>query len=118
MGRYLLDTNALIRVISCPEELSSLAIDTITGDNDIIVSDVSLWEIAIKINIGKLDMDGSIPDIERQCSNLDFDRLPIKSSYFEILRTLPIIHRDPFDRLLISQAICEELPIISKSERR
>lgn len=113
MKKYLLDTNALIRVLGNPDELGGKAREIILGDNDILVSDVSLWEIAIKINIGKLDMEGTIPDIEKQCKDLDFERLSIKSEHFEALRILPLFHRDPFDRLLISQAIIEELVIIT-----
>ena len=113
MKKYLLDTNALIRALGHPDELGGKAREIILGDNDILVSDVSLWEIAIKINIGKLDMEGTIPDIEKQCEDLDFERLPIKPGHFEVLRTLPLFHRDPFDRLLISQATVEELAVIS-----
>lgn len=113
MMQYLLDTNALIRALHAPEELSDTARNIILWDNDIFVSDVSLWEIAIKNSIGKLELSGTMDDIETQCDLLEFERIAIKSSYFERLRMLPFIHRDPFDRLLVVQAMAEGFSVIS-----
>ena len=113
MKRYLLDTNALLWILDGNKKLSQTAREIVEGDNDIYVSDVSLWEIAIKNNIGKLEIEGTIFDIEEACRVLDFERLPIKTSHFECLRTLPIIHQDPFDRLIISQAMVENMVLIS-----
>lgn len=112
-ARYLLDTNALLWTLSDAPELTVKAREIIADDNDIYVSDVSLWEIAIKINIGKLDLEGTIFDIEEKCVQLGFERITMKPAHFECLRTLPLIHRDPIDRLIIAQGIIEEMILIS-----
>ncbi len=96
MTKYLLDTNALLWILNDDQRLSPAAREIAEGDEDIFVSDVSFWEIAIKVNIGKLDVKGSIYDIERECRNLDFDRIAIDLEHFERLRTLPLHHQDPF----------------------
>ncbi|MBR5969974.1 MAG: type II toxin-antitoxin system VapC family toxin [Lachnospiraceae bacterium] len=111
--RYLLDTNCLLWSIGDTSRLSRLAREIIEGDNDILFSDASLWEIAIKNSIGKLEINGTILDIEKECLEQDFDKLSIKSRHFEFLRNLPIYHHDPFDRLIVAQAMSENLCIIS-----
>lgn len=89
----------------------------ILDDNDIYVSIASLWEIAIKQSIGKLEIKESIETIARICRDEDFYLLPIIPSHLDHLKTLPLIHGDPFDRLLISQAVTEGLTIITKDSK-
>lgn len=113
MTKYLLDTNALLWILNDDQRLSPAAREIAEGDEDIFVSDVSFWEIAIKVNIGKLDVKGSIYDIERECRNLDFDRVAIDLEHFERLRTLPLHHQDPFDRLIVAQALAGGFTLIS-----
>lgn len=113
MSSYLLDTHTLLWTIGDSSKLSDRAREIIEGDNDIYYSDVSLWEIAIKNSIGKLEIAGTIHDIEDECMEQEFTKLEIRSPHFECLRRLPIHHQDPFDRLIISQAMVDNLSIIS-----
>lgn len=85
-------------------------------DNTICLSIVSLWEIAIKINIGKLLLSSPLAEIIKNLDLMDINLLQIESQHILCLEKLEIIHRDPFDRLIISQAIVEDLTIISADE--
>lgn len=112
---YLLDTNALLYFLYDSEKLSKRASDIIYhNDEKICVSIVSMWEIAIKSSIGKVEIKSSISKIVQTCENEQFEILPIKPFHLDEIGRLPAIHGDPFDRLIISQAISENLVIITK----
>jgi len=112
---YLLDTNALLYFLYDSEKLSQKASDIIYhSDEKISVSIVSMWEIAIKSSIGKLEIKSSISKIAETCEKEQFDILSIKPFHLDEIGRLPMIHGDPFDRLIISQAISENLVIITK----
>lgn len=74
------------------------------------VSVASLWEIAIKVSIGKLKAPDDLPD---RVEELGFDLLPVAADHVWRVRQLPDHHRDPFDRLLIAQAQVERMPIVT-----
>lgn len=94
--------------------LTDHALDIITNtDNKLYTSVGSLWEITIKQSIGKLDIDKSITEIANECHKEDIEFLDIRPTHLAILGNLPFIHRDPFDRLYISQAIAEGLTLIT-----
>ena len=95
--KYLLDTNALIFSLCNPSGLSSTATKIITTEKDLSVSIVSLWEIAIK-------QKSTIPEIEKICKERDIEILAISSDELEGVKNLSPVHKDPFDRLIISQA--------------
>lgn len=101
---YLLDTNVLIYSLCNPSGLSNEARRIITTERDLSVSIVSFWEIAIKQTLGKLSIKSTIPQIEQICIARDIKILPISSIEIEAIKNLPLIHKDPFDRLIISQA--------------
>ena len=111
---YLLDTNALLFFLYDSGKLSKRASDINHNDEKISVSIVSMWEIAIKSSIGKLEIKSSISKIAETCEKEQFDILPIKPFHLDEIGRLPAIHGDPFDRLIISQAISENLVIITK----
>lgn len=112
---YLLDTNALLYFLYDSGKLSKKASDIIYhNDEKINVSIVSMWEIAIKSSIGKLEIKSSISKIAETCEKEQFDILSIKPFHLDEIGRLPMIHGDPFDRLIISQAIVENLIIITK----
>ncbi len=114
---YLLDTNALLYFLYDSERLSRRAADVIYRDDEKIrVSIVSMWEIAIKSSIGKLEIRSSISKIAETCEKEQIDILSIKPFHLDEIGRLPAIHGDPFDRLIISQAIAENLVIITKDE--
>ena len=113
--RVLLDTNSFLWFISGSNRLSIDAQRFIADlDNQLVLSLASLWEIAIKISIGKLELlqpfDQLIP---QQLKENDIHVMPIELSHLTKILGLPFYHRDPFDRLIIAQALTEGLSVIS-----
>ena len=115
--KYLIDTHILIWLAVSPEKISKNVFEIIENPlNDIFVSTVSLWEIAIKLAIKKLDLKGlEISDLVQLCKeqNLKIVELPI--SAVMKYRTIPVKenHRDPFDRALISLCISDNYVFLS-----
>lgn len=111
----LLDTHTLLWFISGDERTSQNARNIIESDSTkLFVSIASLWEIAIKINIGKLDLHIPFKKLQKEVLNNNFTILPIEFTHTVQLSKLEPIHRDPFDRILISQALVENFTIITK----
>lgn len=110
--KVLLDTHALLWWLSDSDKLGPAAREIIADPaHDILVSIVSLWEIAIKIRIGKLDAD--INEITDAIPAEGFTLLPIVPQHLKVLMGLPIHHRDPFDHLLMAQALSEQASFLS-----
>jgi PIN domain nuclease of toxin-antitoxin system len=113
--RLLLDTHAFLWFILDDPQLSTQAKELIIEpDNEIVISPASYWEIAIKISLNKY----SLPEpygvfMEREIVTNEFRILPIEPKHTAALTTLPFHHRDPFDRLLIAQAMVEGIPLVS-----
>ena len=83
-------------------------------ENEALLSIASLWEIAVKVNIGKLILDRPFEElIPEQLSVNEIDRLPIRMEHLATLLKLPLHHRDPFDRLIIAQALSEGVAVLS-----
>ncbi|QEK53317.1 type II toxin-antitoxin system VapC family toxin [Pedobacter aquae] len=98
--------------------LSSNSIKILTDANQsLYVSIASFWEIAIKQSLGKLNLSYSLQELHEACVKSDIEILPILMSELDILKDLPFIHRDPFDRLIISTAISYNFVLISKDEQ-
>nr|WP_254511977.1 type II toxin-antitoxin system VapC family toxin [Komagataeibacter oboediens] len=109
----MLDTHALLWWLSDSDRLGDNAREIIADPaHDILVSVVSLWEIAIKIRIGKLDAD--INDILAAIPGEGFSLLQIQPEHLKILMSLPMHHRDPFDHLLMAQAQAEHATFLSE----
>ncbi len=114
MGRFLLDTHTFLWLIQGDPQLSERARLVISDDvNQLYFSVASIWEIVIKLNIGKLKIGHTIEDIYTLLSQLKIEVLPIDRSDLTRYLTLPLHHRDPFDRILISQAIDRDLVLVS-----
>jgi PIN domain nuclease of toxin-antitoxin system len=113
--KILLDTNSFLWFISGSERLSINARDRIADlDNQLFLSSASLWEIAIKVSIGKLELLQPYNQlIPQQLEENDINILPIELSHLTTVVELPFYHRDPFDRLIIAQALTEDLPVVS-----
>jgi len=79
--------------------------------DEVLVSAVSAWEIAIKASLGKMVARTSVADA---ITDYDFRELPVRLDHAEALRHLPPLHRDPFDRMLVAQASVEDLVILSR----
>ena len=86
------------------------------ANNECYVSVASLWEVAIKMNIGKYSFDGGFSAFRELVKNNGFTVLQIEDEHMERLFALPLIHRDPFDRLIITTALAEDLTIITIDE--
>jgi PIN domain nuclease of toxin-antitoxin system len=115
---YLLDTHTFMWFINGEKELSDHARKTIEHkDVNNFVSIASLWEIAIKISIGKLKLKTPFVAIPQQIVDNGFQVLPIKFEDRFKLSTLPFHHRDPFDRMIIVQSITNQLTVISKDKQ-
>lgn len=114
----LLDTHSFLWFIAGSEELTVKARKLIENENNLILlSSASLWEIAIKVGLGKLTLSEPFETlIPEQLSMNGFQILDINVSHSAKIIDLPFHHRDPFDRLLIAQALTEEIPIISSDE--
>lgn len=119
--RYLIDTHVLLWAIRGIDKLSDKA-EKILGnpENDIIVSSVNFWEISIKHRTGKLDISPKTPDeLPIACNLLGFKFINLSVETAANFYQLPEKenHRDPFDRMLIWQAIKLNIPIISKDDK-
>ena len=107
--KLLLDANAFLWWRDDAQQLSPRVADAIRDrSNDIFVSVVSLWEIAIKRSIGKLRF---LDDFAEVIAEEEFNLLPVSYAHLRSFENLPRHHRDPFDRMLIAQAVADELPI-------
>ena len=111
--RLLLDTHAIIWYAQGLPLLSSSARNAMERE-ECFFSMVSLWEIAIKQRLGKLRFTASIPAISVFCKAAGFFPLGITPAHAEAIKTLPDIHRDPFDRMLVAQAQVEGLSVVTK----
>lgn len=111
--RLLIDTNALLWLLSDDDRLGVRARQAVESANALIVSIGSLWEIAIKVSIGKL---APIAGLHTAVRDLGFERLAITDDHLAAVEALPLLHRDPFDRLLICQARTEGLTVLTADE--
>lgn len=112
--KYLLDTNALIGLLFKPDILSKGAYQTIQQSDSLYISIASLWEIGIKQSIGKIDIDASAEEIESVCMELTIHMLPISVKHIDRMKLLPMVHKDPFDRIIIAQAAIENMTLITR----
>ncbi len=107
----LLDTHALLWWRSDPAKLRPETYAMISnGDRPVLVSHVSLWEITIKKVLGKLEAPDDLVEL---CHKDDFILLPVDLPHIAAWRDLPLLHRDPFDRMLVAQARVEGLTLVT-----
>jgi len=113
--KYLLDTHTLLWVIDDNPQLSRKVRNIfLDEDNDIYISMASIWEMAIKISLKKLEIPGNLSYfVNEHIHGNNIEVLSIQLTHIYQLELLPFHHRDPFDRLIISQAISEHLPVLS-----
>lgn len=116
MKRLLLDTNVIVwLLLGDRESVSPAAVKALTNErNTVSVSAASVWEIAIKRSVGKLQIEERWP---KALARLGFEPMPITSIHAERVERLPWHHRDPFDRLLVAQASIEDHALVSADSR-
>lgn len=114
--KLLLDTHTFLWFIGGSEQLSPHARTLIEDDgNACYLSVASLWEMAIKVSIGKLTVPLPFTRlVRRHVAGNNIDVLPIEPEHLDEQREMPFHHRDPFDRLIIAQAITEEMPVVGR----
>jgi PIN domain nuclease of toxin-antitoxin system len=112
--RLLLDTHAFLWFIDDSPRLSTRAKTLLESDAELLLSAASLWEIAIKVSLGKLTLAQSFDTfLPEQLTKNAVEVLPISLAHLAAVAALPFRHRDPFDRLLIAQASVERAPVVS-----
>ena len=112
---FLLDTHSFLWFLQGNENLSVIAREKIENEaNKLYLSIASIWEITIKLNLGKLKLDVSLEDLKHEIYKNDIELLAIDFEHIIRLNQLENHHRDPFDRIIISQCIFENLTILSK----
>lgn len=117
MYRFLLDTHIFLHLIKGEKNVSQKIISILQNtEHKKFLSIGSIWEMTIKIGLGKLTIVDSIDTIYRILDEQDIIILNINKAHFETYITLPEIHKDPFDRLIISQAITEDLTLITDDQ--
>lgn len=117
--RLLLDTHVFLWLITEDERLSRKACRAFLDPNNrIYLSAASVWEIGIKVSLGKLSLrDGWLHSIETEMKMNTIQWLGIEMSHCEQLSRLPFHHRDPFDRMLIAQAMVERMAVMTNDAR-
>lgn len=117
--KLLLDTHALLWFSGGDSRISETAKESIADpENDLLLSLASVWEMAIKVSIGKLDLPNEISLFLAEArTNVSFEVLAIEQNHVLEVASLPFHHRDPFDRLLIAQAMLEQVPLVSADEQ-
>lgn len=117
--KILLDTHVLLWALSSPGALSTLHRDRITDPTNIVyATSINLAEIAIKSSIGKLEIDKTLETddyrgLRAEIEHAGFDTLAFTVAHAARLRSLPFYHRDPFDRMIIAQALVDRLPVLA-----
>ena len=110
---YLLDTHALLWGLYDSSELSENA-KMIFNTESCCISIATLWELAIKSSLGKINLNQSIQEIADTCEHSGIDLINIRTEHCQMVTKLPFIHKDPFDRMLIAQSLVENYTIVTK----
>ena len=114
MSGYLFDTKILLWFLSgddrLPKSMRKIMEDPDSGKN---ISIASAWEIAVKTSLGKSVIDGGVDEFWRLFTESGFKELPISIDVVKVLQTLPLHHKDPFDRILVATAIAYKLELVT-----
>lgn len=112
--RLLIDTHVFLWAMGGDKKLTKHAEATMLSADAVFVSAASIWEISIKSGLGKLDAD--VNELVARMEEAGFRELPVTAVHAAAVRDLPDIHRDPFDRILVAQAIIEPLRLLSDDD--
>lgn len=115
---YLIDTQVFIWLNADPGRLTSRFMQlSQSGQNHFYLSMASVWEMQIKQQLGKLTLPTSVYKLVQQNQKMsDMELMPIELTHIDHLNQLPDTHKDPFDRLIIAQALCQSMPVISADQ--
>ncbi|PCE31426.1 type II toxin-antitoxin system VapC family toxin [Burkholderia ubonensis] len=109
--RLLFDTHIFLWMLADDPKLSVRARRLISTADEVFISSASIWEVAIKAGKGKLDVD--VEGLVDAIKTSKYQELPVRAAHGAAVRNLPHYHRDPFDRLLVAQAWCEPLLLVT-----
>jgi len=114
---YIIDTHVLLWAMFEPKKLSKLSQNIlINRDMRKFISMSSMWEAAVKNRIGKLPLPMGISEVFNRAEHINIGLINISRQHIEIFNTLPLLHRDPFDGIIIATAMLEKMTIITADE--
>jgi PIN domain nuclease of toxin-antitoxin system len=112
--RFLLDTHVLLWALAEPRKIPKKTRTQLeAADNEVLFSAASLWEVAIKVQTGRLTLSVPLDDLAPAAVAMGFSELAVRAAHAAAVAHLPLHHRDPFDRLLIVQAMLEPARLLS-----
>jgi PIN domain nuclease of toxin-antitoxin system len=114
--RLLLDTGVLLWLMEGNPRLDEKAHELIDNAIEVYFSSASIWEIAVKARLGKIEVDAK--ELVEQAREAGLIELPVTARHTVAAAQLPLLHRDPFDRLLVAQALVEPLRLVSGNVQR
>jgi len=116
--KLLLDTHTALWWVNEHEKLSPLVKSMLLDDTNVLyISIASMWEIAIKVSLGKMQgLNGGVSAFMANMKYMPVSLLPVSTRHIEVVESLPYIHRDPFDRLLVATAKAENMTILTADE--
>lgn len=114
MNEVLIDTHTLLWSVDDVAALSPAAEDCLRSEALKYVSHASVWEMSIKLGLGKLTLSVGLPQLVAMARSTGLQMLPIDLEHLYSVQTLPNHHRDPFDRLIVAQCRLRSLPIVSR----
>lgn len=109
--RLLLDTHIVLWLLANDERVVHLQDRILSDENEVFVSAATWWELAIKAGIGKIDVD--VAEVRQAARASGFLELPVLGAHTEQLVALPLLHKDPFDRMLVAQANAEPMRLLT-----
>ena len=113
----LLDTHTFVWYFNGDKNLSEKAKEAIESDDNLkLISIASIWEIGVKISLGKFNFQDGFNKLLEMINENGFEILPVTNHHAIAVSSLEFIHRDPFDRMLIAQSMVENLAIVTKDE--
>lgn len=117
--KYLIDTHIFLWLLFDPSKISSNKLQLLKdSSNQIYVSSISFWEISLKYSIGKLSLQNCLPDeMPKYAKDMGLEIIDASSDELASIYKLPIIHKDPFDRLIIHQAISRKFVLITEGNK-
>ena len=116
--RVLLDTHVLLWALAEPRRLDGETRTTLeSADTEVLFSAASIWEIAVKAGLGRSDLAFDPAEIARAALDTGFTELAVRSNAAALVARLPLLHRDPFDRVLVAQAIIEPATLYTTDQQ-
>lgn len=116
--KILLDTHLILWAAVSPDDLPTEAYQLIEDEsNELFFSAASIWEIAIKSNLQKVDFHIDVRVLRRNLLDNGYSELPIESAHAVFIESLPQLHKDPFDRILIAQATEEGITLLTSDKQ-